>query len=107
MAINKMLFLCSDEDCNTRVDVPVDNQAVIQAWNNQGGSSSQLNNAMKVLFSITVALNVLLHLSMSDLQKTQQMVILDTDLQRISALTIMSGQKFSGSFEVPRCRHLT
>ena len=62
MAINKMLLSCSDEVRNARVDVQVDNQAVIHAWNNQGGRSPQLNNTMKVLFSTTAALNVLLHL---------------------------------------------
>ncbi|XP_015752404.1 PREDICTED: uncharacterized protein LOC107332195 [Acropora digitifera] len=62
MAINKMLLSCSDEVRSTRVDVQVDNQAVIHAWNNQGGRSPQLNNTMKVLFSTTAALNVLLHL---------------------------------------------
>ena len=61
MAINKMLLSCSDEVCNARVDVQVDNQAVIHAWN-QYVRSSQLNNAMKVLFSTTAALNILLHL---------------------------------------------
>ena len=61
MAINEMLLSCSDEVCIARVDVQADNQAVIRAWNNQGGRSSQ-HNAMKVLFSTTVALNVLLHL---------------------------------------------
>lgn len=45
-----------------RVDVQVDNQAVILAWNNQGGRSFQRNNALKVLFSTTVTRNVLLHL---------------------------------------------
>ena len=60
MAINKMLLSCSDEVRNARVDVQVDNQAVIHAWTNQGGRSAQLNNAMKVLSSTTAALNVLL-----------------------------------------------
>ena len=60
IAINKMLLSCSDEVCNARVDVQVDNQAVIHAWTNQGGRSAQLNNALKVLFSSTAALNVLL-----------------------------------------------
>ena len=62
MAINKMPLSCSDEVRNARVDVQVDNQAVIHAWNNQGGGSPQLNNTMKVLFSTTAALNALLHL---------------------------------------------
>ena len=60
MAINKMLLSCWDEVRNARVDVQVDNQAVIHAWTNQGGRSAQLNNAMKVLSSTTAALNVLL-----------------------------------------------
>ena len=63
MAINKMLLSCSGEVCNARVDVQVDNQAVIHAWNNQGGRSAQLNDAMKALFATTANLNVLLHLS--------------------------------------------
>ena len=61
MAINKMLLSCPGEVFDARVDVQVDKQGVIHAWNNQGGRSSQLNNAMKVLFSTTAALNVLLH----------------------------------------------
>ena len=60
MAINKMLLSCWDEVRNARVDVQVDNQAVIHTWTNQGGRSAQLNNAMKVLSSTTAALNVLL-----------------------------------------------
>ena len=56
-----MLLSCLDEVRNARVNVQVDNQAVIHAWTDQGGRSAQLNNAMKVLFSSTAALNVLLH----------------------------------------------
>ena len=57
-----MLLSCLNEFSNARVDVQVDNQAVIHVWNNQGGRGSQLNNAMKVLLSTAVTLNVLLHL---------------------------------------------
>jgi len=63
MAINKMLLSCGDQVCNACVDALVDNQAVIHAWNNQGGRSAQLNNAMKALFATTAELNVLLSLS--------------------------------------------
>ena len=43
----------------------VDNEAVIHAWNNQGGGggSVPLNNALKVLLATTAELNVLLRLS--------------------------------------------
>ena len=47
MAINKMLLSCRDQVCNARVDALVDNQAVIHAWNNQGGRSAQLNDAIE------------------------------------------------------------
>ena len=60
MAINKMLWFCRDQVCNVRVDALVDNQAVIHAWNNRGGRSVALNNALKVLFATTAELNVFL-----------------------------------------------
>lgn len=60
MAINKMLWFCRDQVCNVRVDALVDNQAVIHAWNNRGGRSVALNNALKVLFATTDELNVFL-----------------------------------------------
>lgn len=62
-AIERVLRAFSAQVQNSRVDVLVDNQAVIQAWNNQGGRCSSLNRAMKNLFLITTQLNVLLHLS--------------------------------------------
>ena len=58
-----MLWFCRNQLCNARVDALVDNQAVIHAWNNQGGRSAPLNNALKVLFATTAELNVLLRLS--------------------------------------------
>jgi len=45
------------------VDALVDNQAVVQASNNQSGKSGPLNKAFKRLFFTTVDLNVSLHLS--------------------------------------------
>ena len=47
---------------NTWVDVQVDNQAVIHAWNNQGGRSPSLNNVLKRLFFTTVEFNICLRL---------------------------------------------
>ena len=35
---------------NARVDVLVDNQAVLNAWNNQGGKSLNVNTVLKELF---------------------------------------------------------
>ena len=43
MAIHNSLLSCRDKVRNTRVDALVDNQAVVHAWNNQGGRSSSLN----------------------------------------------------------------
>ena len=63
MAFNKMLWFCRDQVCNARVAALVDNQAVVHAWNNQGGRSSPLNNALKVLFATPSELSVLLRLS--------------------------------------------
>ena len=45
------------------MDALVDNQAVVQAWNNQSGKSGPLNKALKRLFFTTVDLNVSLRLS--------------------------------------------
>ena len=96
MAINKMLLSCFDEVRNARVDVQVDNQAVIHAWYNQGGRISELNNAMKVLFSTTVALNVLLHLRY--VRSADNLAdVPDTDLQRISALLIVCDKNKSSA----------
>ena len=63
MAIDNSLLSCRDKARNARVDALVDNQAVVHAWNNQGGRSSSLNSAMKKLFTTTMELNVCLHLS--------------------------------------------
>ncbi len=57
MAINQLLRACEDTLRNTWVDVQVDNQAVIHAWNNQGGRSPSLNNVLKRLFFTTVEFN--------------------------------------------------
>lgn len=50
VAIDKMLRTGRNRFCNARVDVFVDNQAVIASWNNQGGKSRSLNDAIKKLF---------------------------------------------------------
>jgi hypothetical protein len=60
-AIDKVLQAFRPHILNARVDVMVDNQAVIHAWNNQGSRSPQLNVALKRLFFTTVELNVSLH----------------------------------------------
>lgn len=63
MAIKNSLLSSKDKVHNTRVDVLVDNQAVVHAWNNQGERSSSFNSATKKLFTTTMELNVCLHLS--------------------------------------------
>ena len=61
-AVDKLLLSCKDELSNAWVDTWVDNQAVIQAWNNQRCRSSTLNHALKSLFHTTSRLNISLHL---------------------------------------------
>ena len=63
LAIHKML--CSSHTAlrNERVDVLVDSQAVIQAWNNPGGKSASPNAALHQIFFTNSSLNVSLHLS--------------------------------------------
>ena len=63
IAILRILKACSIIVKNAWDDVQVDNQAVINSWNHQGGKSSVLTNAIKKLFFTTVELNISLHLS--------------------------------------------
>lgn len=63
IAVDRTLLAFQNHLRNTWVDVSVDNQAVIHSWNNQGGRSKSLNDAMKRLFFTTSALNVSLHMS--------------------------------------------
>lgn len=62
LAIEKVLRAFQDQVRNKRIDVMVDNQTVIHAWNNQGSRSRTLNDTLKRLFSTTIGLNVLLRL---------------------------------------------
>ena len=62
LAIEKVLRAFQDQVRNKRIDVMVDNQTVIHAWNNQGSRSRTLNVTLKRLFSTTIGLNVLLRL---------------------------------------------
>ena len=62
-ALERVLLAFQNQLRNSRVDALVDNQAVVQAWNNQSGKSGPLNEALKRLFFTTVELNVSLHLS--------------------------------------------
>ena len=61
-ALDRMLLSHRDSLRDSRVDVYIDNQAVIHAWNNQGGRGAMLNNALKKIFFTTVDLNVALRL---------------------------------------------
>ena len=62
-ALERVVLAFQNQLRNSRVDALVDNQAVVQAWNNQSGKSGPLNEALKRLFFTTVELNVSLHLS--------------------------------------------
>ena len=50
LAVDRVLRAFRDLIKDSRVDVMIDNQAVMHAWNNQGGKSRDLNNAIKALF---------------------------------------------------------
>ena len=63
VAVERVLLAFQDHLKNTWVDVNVDNQAVINSWNNQRGRSRSLNDAIKRLFFTTSALNISLHMS--------------------------------------------
>lgn len=62
LAVERVLLAFKDhvEDC--RVNVMIDNQAVMHVWNNQGGKSRDLNAAIKALFFTTMDMNILLHM---------------------------------------------
>ena len=62
IAVNKVLHAFKDLVKDCRVDVMIDNLAVMYAWNNQGGKGRDLNNAIKALFFTTMDLNILLHM---------------------------------------------
>ena len=62
-AVDRALVAFRDKLFNARVDAFVDNKAVVEAWNNQGGRSLELNMALKRLFFTTAKLNLSLHMS--------------------------------------------
>ncbi|KAK6175833.1 hypothetical protein SNE40_014216 [Patella caerulea] len=47
---------------NSRVDVSVDNMAVISVWGNHGGRDTRLNSIIKEIFNCVVTLNMDLHM---------------------------------------------
>ena len=61
-AVDKVLRAFKDRVKDCRVDVMIDNLAVMHAWNNQGGKGRDLNNAKKALFFTTMDLDILLHM---------------------------------------------
>ena len=62
IAVDKVLHAFKDLVKDCRVDVMIDNLAVMYAWNNQGGNGRDLNNAIKALLFTTMDLNILLHM---------------------------------------------
>ena len=58
VALERLLLASRTVLENARVDALVDNQAVVNSWNNKGGHSAPLNRAIKSLFSTTVRLNL-------------------------------------------------
>ena len=62
-AVDMALMAFKDKLFNARVDAFVDNKAVVEAWNNQGGRSLELNMALKRLFFTTSKLSLSLHIS--------------------------------------------
>ena len=62
IAVDKVLHAFKDFVKDCRVDVIIDNLAVLYAWNTQGRKGRDLNNAIKALFFTTMDLNILLHI---------------------------------------------
>ena len=62
IAVDKVLHAFKELVKDCRVDVMIDNLAVMHAWNNQGGKGRDLNNAIKALFFTTMDLNILLYM---------------------------------------------
>ena len=58
IAVDKVLHAFKELVKDCRVNVMIDNPAVMHAWNNQG----DLNNAVKALFFTTMDMNILLHM---------------------------------------------
>lgn len=81
-AINRVLLSFSDHVRDSRVDMMVDNQAVIHVWNNHGGRSRSLNTAIKNVFFTTLRLNILLRLSYVPSQENPA----DLPSRRVSSL---------------------
>ena len=61
-ALLKTLLSLDERLENHRVDVFVDNQAVVAAWEREGGRCSKLNDIMKSIFDVCQKLNIDLHL---------------------------------------------
>lgn len=62
LAVERVLRAYKDHVKDCRVDVMIDNQGVMHAWNNQGGKSWDLNTAIKALFFTTMDINILLRM---------------------------------------------
>ena len=59
IAVGKVLHAFKDLVKDCRVDVRIDNLAVMHAWNNQEGKGRDLYNAIKALFFTTMDLNMI------------------------------------------------
>ena len=63
LAIDRVLRAFQDHVLHSRVDILVDNQSVIHTWENRGGRSRTLNDAIKRLFFTTTDLDALVTLT--------------------------------------------
>ena len=62
LALANALDSFSSTIANSRIDVFVDNIALIHAWNSQGARSHKLSDALKAIFQVTIASNCVLNL---------------------------------------------
>ena len=81
IAVDKVLHAFKELVKDCRVDVMIDNLAVMHAWNNQGGKGRDLNNAIKALFFTTMDLNILQHMYVPSQQNPA-----DAPSRRLSSL---------------------
>ena len=61
-ALHNVLKAFSQHLRSTRVDAKIDNTSLIAAWNNEGSRSSELNGAIKDIFSLTLETDMVLNL---------------------------------------------
>lgn len=107
LAVDKVLHSFKDSAKDSRVDILIDNQAVIAAWNNQGCKSKTLNDALETIFFTTAELNILLRMTYVPTQENQLMRHLADSPLSIICFHPKPGPRYSRSLEALGDIHAT